>query len=53
MRRAYHLIPILLIGMTTSCTHLQQARDSHLGTEPAFVKKAGEDVCGVGAYNPE
>jgi len=19
----------------------------------AFVKKAGEDVCGVGAYNPE
>lgn len=38
MRRAYHLIPILLIGMTTSCTHLQQARDSHLGSEPATEK---------------
>ena len=35
MRRAYHLIPVLLIGLTTGCTHLQRARDSHLGTEPA------------------
>jgi hypothetical protein len=54
MRRAYHLIPILVIGLATGCTHLQQARDSHFGTEPAaFVKKVGDDVCGVGAYNPD
>ena len=38
MRRAYRLIPVLLIGLTTGCTHLQRARDSHLGTEPAAAK---------------
>lgn len=38
MRRAYHLIPILLIVLMTGCTHLQQARDSHLGAEPATEK---------------
>lgn len=38
MRRTYHLIPILLIGLTSGCTHLQQARDSHLGTEPVAEK---------------
>ena len=38
MRRAYHLIPILWIGLTTGCTHLQQARDTHLGNEPVAAK---------------
>jgi cytochrome c len=40
VRRAYHLIPVLLIGLTIGCTHLQQARDSHLGTEPAAEKSS-------------
>jgi len=40
VRRAYHLIPVLLIGLTTGCTHLQQARDAHLGTEPAAEKSS-------------
>ena len=38
MGRAYHLIPVLLIGLTTGCAHLQHARDSHLNTEPAAEK---------------
>jgi len=40
MRRAYHLMPIILIGLTVGCAHLQQARDSHRGTEPAAEKSS-------------
>lgn len=40
MQRRFHLIPLLLIGLTSGCTHLQQARDSHLGTEPVAEKSS-------------
>ena len=42
MRRAYHLTIglLILMGLAISCTHLQQARDSHLGSEPAAEKSS-------------
>jgi cytochrome c len=40
VRRAYHLMTFLLMGLAVSCTHVQQIRDSHLGTGTAAEKPA-------------
>ena len=53
MRRAYHLVPVLLISLTTSCTRIQQARDSHLGTEPGGRKPSQSPIAKSGRGTPD